>query len=592
MAVLRRRLASRASLFLDRVPIVLQITAVVSLILIVVLAGSLLAVSDVMQSSIRATKGGNMHSVAIDMADRLDEGLHERYRDVLALAGSDAIAGYDAMNDRAPRQWLDGLQQHYPLYAWIGLTDPEGNVLIASRGLLEGASVAQRPWFTAALQGPHIGDVHDAVLLASLLAEFEGHAAGAEGEPLRLLDVAVPVLADDGSLRGILGAHLSWAWAREIQSAILTPRRREMQTELRVVDQHGQVLLGENFGTDRSKAAAVQIAQAGQSGWLIEDLGTGPQLVGFAPTRGFKDQPGLGWIVLASTPLAVADAPLASLNRTMAITGAILGLLGLILAFATARRLGRPLKRLEETARGIGRDTPQTMPRLSGSREVVGLSLALRALLHRIGAVRQTLQSSEERAQLLEAEKRELEQLASLDPLTGLRNRRSFLELAGREIARTRRDGGTLAVLMIDIDHFKAVNDTHGHAAGDAVIRDIAHLIRGLARETDVVSRFGGEEFVVLLPQSSFVDACAFGERLRQRVAEHRLPFGEQELSVTVSVGCAQFTPHGTELEEALDIADHALYVAKQSGRNRVEGAIIGSSDMVRASGKPRMSPD
>lgn len=586
MARIRLNLSRRLSLFLDRVPIVLQITAVVSLILIVVLAGSLLAVSDVMQSSIRATTGGNMHSVAIDMADRLDEGLHERYRDILALAGSDAIAGYDAVDDRAPRQWLDGLRHHYPLYAWIGLTDPDGNVLLASRGLLEGASVAQRPWFMAAREGPHIGDVHDAVLLANLLAESDGHAAGVEDEPLRLVDVAAPVLADDGRLRGILGAHLSWAWAREIQSAILTPRRREMHTELRVVDRNGRVLLGEQFGTDRSKAAAVQIAQSGKSGWLIEDLGTGPQLVGFAPTRGFADQPGLGWVVLASTPLAVADAPLVSLNRTMAITGTVLGLLGIVLAFATARRLGRPLRQLADTARSIGRDTPQTMPRLSGSREVVGLSLALRALLHRIGAVTQTLQNSQERAQLLEEEKRELEQLASLDPLTGLRNRRSFLELAGREIARTRREGGTLAVLMIDIDHFKAVNDTHGHAAGDAVIRDIAHLIRSLARESDIVSRFGGEEFVVLLPQSSFVDACAFGERLRQRIAGHRLAFGEQELSVTVSVGCAQFTPHRTELEEALDIADHALYVAKQSGRNRVEGAIIGAVAGERASGE------
>jgi len=567
----------RLSLLLDRIPIVLQVTAVVSLVLIVMLAGSLLAVSSVLKSSIRATAGGSMESVAIDLADRLDEGLHERFRDITALAASQSIAEFDGRDDSEPRRWIETMRRNYPLYAWIGLTDPSGRVLVASGSLLEGLSVAGHPWFGAALEGPHLGDVHDAVLLANLLSETTDMPASPDDEPLRLVDVAAPVTDADGDIRGVLGAHLSWAWAHQLQDALLTPRRREMQTRLRVLDREGRVLLGERFGTERANAESVRNVLAGQTGWGIEDLGSGPEVVGFAPTRGFAGQPGLGWVVLASTPLAVAEAPLARLNRTMAITGIVLGLLGLVVAMAMARRLGHPLTVLAGVARGIGRDTPQTLPRLSGSREVVSLSLALRALLYRIGAVTEHLQTSRERTQILEEEKRRLEQLASHDSLTGLRNRRSFLELAGHEIARTRRKGGSLCVLMIDIDHFKAVNDTYGHAAGDVVIRDIAHLIRDEAREADIVARFGGEEFVVLLPDCDFADARAFGERLRASVAAHRLRHDGEELSVTVSVGCAQFTPQATDLEAALDSADHALYIAKRSGRNRVEGTIVSS---------------
>lgn len=557
---------------LDRLPIVFQITAVVSLLLVLILAACLITVSIVLTDAIRGNAGGHMESIAIDLADRLDDGMLERYQDVVSLTTSDPFTQFEQGRGAEVQARIDALKASFPHYAWIGLADRNGSVIAASDGVLAGTSVAEHPWFVAGAAKAHIGRVHEAALLAALL---KSKGADADAEPLRLIDVAAPVKDSEGRQIAVLGAHLSWDWARELRDTALTDQRKALKTEMRIADRQGRLVLGGAFGSSFGDLGSVKAALAGKHGWMIEQIDGSPQLVGFAPTHGFAEMDGLGWIVMASTPLAVADAPLHDLDRVMGGIGVLLGLAGILIVFLTAKRLGRPLTTLTEVARGIGQDTPHTLPRLSGSREVVSLSLALRALLHRIGAVTEHLQDTRERAAALESENRELEQLASLDPLTGLRNRRSFLELAEHEIARARRDASILSVLMIDIDHFKQVNDTYGHPAGDKVIRAIANLIRSLSREADIAARFGGEEFVILLPNCGFEDVRQFGERLRLRISEHLLEHDGRAIRVTVSVGCAHFTPQTTGLDEAIDSADHALYLAKRLGRNRVEGGAI-----------------
>ncbi|MFN7134339.1 MAG: diguanylate cyclase, partial [Myxococcales bacterium] len=160
----------------------------------------------------------------------------------------------------------------------------------------------------------------------------------------------------------------------------------------------------------------------------------------------------------------------------------------------------------------------------------------------------------------------ERERQASTDPLTGLLNRRGCDELLARELARTRRLGAPMSFVLFDIDHFKRVNDEHGHAAGNAVLADVARLLREQVRATDVPVRWGGEELLVVLPEIPADGARMFAERVRHAVAAHRadgLP------NVTVSAGVAQLEP-GEEPPVALVRADAALYEAKRSGRNRV----------------------
>lgn len=164
-----------------------------------------------------------------------------------------------------------------------------------------------------------------------------------------------------------------------------------------------------------------------------------------------------------------------------------------------------------------------------------------------------------------------LQRMASTDELTGVFNRRAFEGAIRSEIARARRYGTSLSLLLVDLDRFKAVNDQHGHLAGDRVLQETARILQATVRLADTIARWGGEEFAVLLPETGMGDAAQFAERLRQRLGSivHRLPDGVV-LSVTCSIGVAQFVPTNTDDTEFFAAADTALYMAKEQGRDRV----------------------
>jgi diguanylate cyclase (GGDEF)-like protein len=164
----------------------------------------------------------------------------------------------------------------------------------------------------------------------------------------------------------------------------------------------------------------------------------------------------------------------------------------------------------------------------------------------------------------------EAQRLSTTDALTGLWNFRYLSMSLAREIERSTRFQRPLAVLMLDLDHFKQVNDQHGHARGDAVLRELAHRVQEQIREVDTFARYGGEEFVVVLPETTVEGATQLAERIC--VAIRREPFhteGEESLDVTVSVGGAAFPAHGSSAATLMRAADRALYVAKNEGRDR-----------------------
>ena len=166
-------------------------------------------------------------------------------------------------------------------------------------------------------------------------------------------------------------------------------------------------------------------------------------------------------------------------------------------------------------------------------------------------------------------------QYATLDALTNLNNRRQFETRLNQEIAITKRQGNPLCAMMIDIDFFKKVNDTYGHAAGDEVLRQVAGTIKELLRESDIPARYGGEEFAILLPFTKIDEAYIVGERLRVAVEEtavtiYKETIDEKQINVTISMGLAEYD--GNETGEVLfERADKALYNAKAEGRNRVK---------------------
>ena len=170
----------------------------------------------------------------------------------------------------------------------------------------------------------------------------------------------------------------------------------------------------------------------------------------------------------------------------------------------------------------------------------------------------------------LEAHRRE----NTCDHLTGIANRRTFFDAAELELLRWRRAPRPLSLVMIDADHFKRINDRHGHAAGDAVLRNLAGLLTHTFRQVDVAARIGGEEFAVLLPSTPLGAALGVAERLRKAVAEAQVPFEGRSLRYTISAGVATMDDRVDAIGELLKRADKALYAAKAAGRNLVMGPL------------------
>ena len=157
------------------------------------------------------------------------------------------------------------------------------------------------------------------------------------------------------------------------------------------------------------------------------------------------------------------------------------------------------------------------------------------------------------------------------DPLTRLFNKRYFLDRLDSELKFARRHEASVSLLMLDLDHFKKVNDTHGHLAGDAVLINLAGILTKAVRNEDVVARFGGEEIAVILRAISLEPAIQLADRLRKTIEQTVTPFGGLELRSTVSIGVAGYpTTNATKIEELIGAADKALYQAKDNGRNRV----------------------
>ena len=217
-----------------------------------------------------------------------------------------------------------------------------------------------------------------------------------------------------------------------------------------------------------------------------------------------------------------------------------------------------------------GRDEPDYPPVVAAAYVgmVVVVLLSSTFLTTRVQSTREHLRRQKaELAQALE----QIRQLATHDDLTGLLNRRAMLDRMQLEQRRSLRSGSPLLIAQLDIDHFKAVNDTHGHAAGDLVLQSFADTVRRNVRDTDVLARWGGEEFVLLLCDTPASDAVTLMERLRQAVQAMQVPVaqGGQPITVTVSIGLARHTP-ADPLAGTLERADRALYAAKAGGRNRV----------------------
>ncbi|HEY0602615.1 MAG TPA: diguanylate cyclase [Herpetosiphonaceae bacterium] len=538
--------------------------------------------------------GHSLAELAFQMSDKLDRGMFERYRDIQIVSALNVMR--DPTADPAERRaLLEQLQDTYPDYAWIGFADPRGNVQASTKALLEGVDVSQRPWYQGALSQPFVGDVHEAMLLAKLLPNKTG-------EPLRFVDVSVPVMSRQGAPLGVLGAHLSWTWAQEVERSVLQTVGDRGTIEMLVLSKEGNVLLGPAELRGQSlKLRSLQQAQQGVNGYLIEQWPDGKTyLTGFSASSGYRSYPGLGWITVTRQAVDAAFTPVRSLQLQIFVVGFLISLLFIVVGWLMAGRIAQPLLALSSAARRIRQgDMSAQLPVVPSYAEVNILSTSLSGLVSSLLQHKAELQSLNEsleqrvhdrtealtrsnaeltkeiaERQRIEHERevliKQLKQLAETDALTGLLNRRAFFSLADREMKRTQRHELPLAVVIFDVDRFKLINDTYGHAIGDQVLQSVAHVCLSLARDIDILARYGGEEFVLLVQDADAETAQHVAERLRVGIMQTEIPSDSGPITATASFGVAATSTPISDLAPLLQQADAALYEAKRTGRNRV----------------------
>ena len=163
-----------------------------------------------------------------------------------------------------------------------------------------------------------------------------------------------------------------------------------------------------------------------------------------------------------------------------------------------------------------------------------------------------------------------LSRQATHDPLTGLFNRRYLDQILYGEIAHARQSGSLVGILMADVDHFKQINDRYGHKAGDLILQKLGELMKSCVRTADIVCRYGGEEFVIVMPGATECTVSNCAEEIRSKLEEIRVSNGRQNIHVTISLGAVIYPLHGSNVDEVFINADRAMYQAKQEGRNRV----------------------
>jgi PAS domain S-box-containing protein len=321
--------------------------------------------------------GNGLGELAQQTADKLDRGMFERYREVGLVAKR--LAELDPVREAAQRRrMLDDAVRSYGYYSWLGIAGLDGTVQAAARGLLEGANVAQRPWFGNALKGIYVGDVHEAVKLAKLLPSEDG-------QPLRFVDVAFPVAGNAGGPSGVLGAHLSWQWARDVERSVIQPIQSGRQVQALIVSRDGTVLLGppELLG-DKLELRSLDQARGDKGvGYQLETWRDGKDyLVGYSQTRGYADYPGLGWVVLLRQDADNAYAPVRKLSQYALWTGVSLAVLFSLAGGLVANWITQPIKQLQHDADRIRQgEAAAITPAGRSYDEVQSLSGALNTLL-------------------------------------------------------------------------------------------------------------------------------------------------------------------------------------------------------------------
>ncbi|WLV25389.1 diguanylate cyclase [Aciduricibacillus chroicocephali] len=493
--------------------------------------------------------GGALGETAQSLGDTVDRYMWARYGEVMVLSELKSLKEPEDLGE--VRALIHQLKLNFPSFSWIGFTDKNGKVLESSDDILKGVDISERPVFMNAKDGPFIGDVHDAVLLAKLLPN-------PSGEAMKFVDISIPIHNNKGEFIGVLATHLSWEWVKELRDTVkATIQNRENLEFFIVSDKSNDIILGpKNMLGKKLEVKSTKLAQHGDiNGWTVEKWPDGKEyLTGYVKTTGYKQYDGLGWTILARQPADVAYAPAKELRMYMIFWGIALSILGAGVGWLIASKVVQPIQKLTAVADQLRLGRKVHVPHYKGVGEIEILSDSLRRLVTDLSTTETALE--------------QMEKIAQHDTLTGLPNRKAYeyyLEKASDQYE-------TLTILFMDLDGFKGINDKYGHHAGDQLLIETAARLKENIRAGELVSRLGGDEFVIVLTadKEPVKNGKKVGERMIQAINEPYFIDGEL-MHVGASIGGAVWNAGAGLIEEVVKLADGVLYEVKREGKNKVK---------------------
>jgi len=394
--------------------------------------------------------------------------------------------------------------------------------------------------------------------------------------------IAEGVKASDGRTLGILAAKIDLLAI----GAILKRQTSSGIDEIYLINANGKVVVSSRPPVDQS---TVDLKRATETNNTWPDSLQEPiEYVGYhgkAEVGMAVPIPAMDWVMVVEMDKEKAYAEIISLRRVTVLLVAGLMLCIGIFAYIFGHTLVRPVRRLSKGAARVAAGNLEVDIPVTGLSEV---SYLTQVFNHMVASLRHGREELSAANNALRETNKELHQLSITDGLTSLYNRMHIMDLFDRELSRAKRHNRSLAALMLDIDYFKKINDSYGHQVGDNVMRLLAETLLASVRDCDFVGRYGGEEFLVILSESSVQGAVVTAERIRQNVSQLEFASGREKFSMTVSIGVAEYPGDGDDAQSILNKADDALYQAKANGRNRVA---VSENESTKGSAKVHVLP-
>jgi diguanylate cyclase (GGDEF)-like protein len=496
---------------------------------------------------------------------QVEEWILERHREASRWAASFIVfEGVESLTRRGAdgerirldlRDYLESVLGHYQVYESLFIVDLKGEVVSGTR------EERLEDWGRAAITaGPPL---RDPMLSPLRRSEYLGRPT---------LLILSPI---QSRLETTLGYLVLRVDLRELESLLGTPPG-DLAPSFWLLDDKGQILVKAGRVVERPGLEAFPGPLPPEDAEMTPAsegilAGLGPMVYGVRRLGRLE-----GAHLAALVPAAAAYRPLVDSRTRLLRLGIPMAVVVFALTFLAARQMLRPILLLSEGAKRVSAGDPEVRLPVSGHDEVADLTRAFNEMARRIQEGRLHLEETRDELaksnQELVAANRRLEELAITDSLTGLFNRRHFQDTLDREMQRGEREGWSLSLLLLDLDHFKQFNDKWGHSEGDNELKRVAGQLQASVRSTDSAYRYGGEEFAMILTSCPKDQALRVAEKVREAVGALARP-GRFGWRTTVSIGVATFPEDGRVARGLIDMADAALYAAKARGRDRVIAA-------------------